>query len=154
MFIDESGYATEPETLIPVAGILTTKAHKGHFCGQLVLAGDPKQLGPRIHSNFVKFCGLGMSMLERLMTTCNLYARDPETGKYDTKYVTKLIKNYRSHPEILKVPNELFYDGDLVAAGNEHIGLFSGWDHLKKTDFPLLFHHVEGQDRKDKDSPR
>ncbi|CAH0546603.1 unnamed protein product [Brassicogethes aeneus] len=153
VFIDESGYATETETLIPVAGFLSSVRRRSKITGQLVLAGDPKQLGPRIHSNFVKFCGLGISMLERLMTTCNLYARADYKGTYNSKYVTKLIRNYRSHPEILKVSNELFYDGDLIAMGNEYIEVFSKWNNLGKRDFPLLFHDVEGEDKKDKDSP-
>lgn len=64
VFIDESGYACECDALIPVAGILShkpkDKRHLGHIDGQLVLAGDPKQLGPIIQSPIAKYFGLGI----------------------------------------------------------------------------------------------
>ena len=47
-----------------------------------------------------------MSLLERLMTKVPSYGRLPAhgdaAGKYDTSLLTKLLKNYRSHPAILK----------------------------------------------------
>lgn len=56
------------------------------------------------------FCqhGLGMSLLERMMTEVPFYNRipqddDDELGEYNPKLLTKLLKNYRSHPAILKV---------------------------------------------------
>ena len=60
VFIDESGQATEPETVIAMAGLINTK-------GQVVMAGDPKQLGPVIRSNMGVKHGLTISLLERLM---------------------------------------------------------------------------------------
>ena len=65
IFVDESGHAVEPECLIPLAGMLTPGK------GQVVLAGDPKQLGPIVRSTVAKKSGLSMSLLERLMN------RDP-----------------------------------------------------------------------------
>lgn len=59
VFIDESGNATETETLIPIAGLLTSATQTGEFSGQIVLAGDPKQLGPIIHSPLAKQYGFG-----------------------------------------------------------------------------------------------
>ena len=47
VFIDESGQAIEPEALVPLAGIFSTETKNG---GQVVLAGDPKQLGPVLRS--------------------------------------------------------------------------------------------------------
>lgn len=44
MFIDEAAQALEPEAVIAIGGILQTG-------GQLVLAGDPKQLGPSVNYN-------------------------------------------------------------------------------------------------------
>jgi len=44
LFIDEAGFATEPETVIPLALLDPRK-------GQLVLAGDPEQLGPILRSS-------------------------------------------------------------------------------------------------------
>ena len=44
IFIDEAGHATEPETVIPLSGLI------GDQVTQVVLAGDPKQLGPVIRS--------------------------------------------------------------------------------------------------------
>lgn len=61
VFIDESGHATESETLLPVAGILTSVKNLGTLSGQLVLAGDPQQLGPITQSMIAKKHGFGKS---------------------------------------------------------------------------------------------
>lgn len=49
IFIDEAGQATEPQTLIPLT--LTSIANETDstkFQAQIVLAGDPYQLGPSV----------------------------------------------------------------------------------------------------------
>ncbi|KAI5643204.1 AAA domain-containing protein [Phthorimaea operculella] len=96
LFIDEAAQALEPAALVPISGLLAPT-------GQLVLAGDPKQLGPVCISREAANKGLGISLLERLYTTY--------TGMYDNdpKYITTLVQNYRSDADILKIPNELFY---------------------------------------------
>nr|CAD7408107.1 unnamed protein product [Timema cristinae] len=109
----EGGHAMEPEVLVPIAGILTTEGHRGTFTGQLVIAGDPKQLGPIIRSTVANKLGLGRSYLERLMDEVDLYSRDEETDTYDTAVITKLIKNFRSHKDILNISNSLFYHKEL-----------------------------------------
>ena len=58
VFIDECGHATEPETLIALAGILESDIHKLDG-GQVVFAGDPKQLGPVLRSPVTIKHGLG-----------------------------------------------------------------------------------------------
>lgn len=52
--------------------------------------------------------------MERLFEK-RLYKRDPLTDQYNQKYITQLVKNYRSHPAILAIPNLLFYDNKLEA---------------------------------------
>ena len=47
IFFDEAGEGMEPECLVPIVGLLGTKEDNA---GQLVLAGDPKQLGPVLRS--------------------------------------------------------------------------------------------------------
>ena len=47
VFLDECGQAVEPEALIPLAGLINPR---NKFGGQIVLAGDPKQLGPVLQS--------------------------------------------------------------------------------------------------------
>jgi superfamily I DNA and/or RNA helicase len=59
LFIDESGQAVEPEALIPIAGLFSSEKEKGKLLGQLVLAGDPKQLGPVLRSPVAINFGLG-----------------------------------------------------------------------------------------------
>uniref|UniRef100_A0A672R6G6 RNA helicase n=1 Tax=Sinocyclocheilus grahami TaxID=75366 RepID=A0A672R6G6_SINGR len=126
IFVDEAGHAVEPEAIISVAGLLNAET------GQLVLAGDPKQLGPILRSPFAIRYGLGLSLLERLMTQNELYQKG--TTGYDNRYVTKLLRNYRSHPSILKIPNEMFYDGELVACADEMIShQYCMWEHLPKS---------------------
>ncbi|XP_041952750.1 putative helicase mov-10-B.1 isoform X2 [Alosa sapidissima] len=147
IFIDEAGHAPEPEVMIPVAGLLDPKS------GQLVLAGDPKQLGPILRSPIAKKHGLELSLLERLMKHNPLYQKD-ETGHYNSRYVTKLLLNYRSHKSILKIPNDLFYDGELVASADEmSTHMYCTWEHLPKQNFPLIFHGVIGKDEMEANSP-
>lgn len=54
--------------------------------------------------------------MERLMVQCPIYHKDPATKDYNDKVITKLLKNYRSHPVLLEVPNELFYDKKLIVS--------------------------------------
>jgi helicase MOV-10 len=107
--VDECGHAMEPTALVPIAGLLGPK----HKPSQIVLSGDPLQLGPVVRSPVAQHFHLGISLLGRLMDTVDLYKRD-SSGNYNPKVLTKLVANYRSHAEILKVPNELFYDGELT----------------------------------------
>ncbi|KAF4109902.1 putative helicase mov-10-B.2 [Onychostoma macrolepis] len=146
IFVDEAGHAIESETIICVAGLLNAET------GQLVLAGDPKQLGPVLRSPLAINHGLDVSLLERLMTQNDLYKKDDM--EFDKCYVTKLLLNYRSHPSILKVPNELFYDGELVACANEiSSNQYCTWEHLPKRGFPVIFHGVPGKDERESNSP-
>ncbi|KAM5180413.1 helicase MOV-10 [Mantella aurantiaca] len=147
VFIDESGHAVEPECVTAVAGILDVM--KG---GQLVLAGDPKQLGPVLRSPLAIEHGLGMSLLERLMTQNPLYGK--ASGAYNSEFVTKLLLNYRSHPDILTIPNELFYDNELQNRGDEMVThSYCNWEKLPKKGFPIIFHGVLGKDEREGNSP-
>ncbi len=81
----------------------------------MVLAGDPRQLGPLIRNSTAKKKNLHISMLERLMRDGPCYQRRPgQSDPYDPTHIVKLVNNYRSHRELLVVPNELFYDNELV----------------------------------------
>ncbi|KAM6320942.1 RNA helicase Mov10l1 [Aegotheles albertisi] len=70
MILDEAGQASEPESLIPV-GLISESS------GQIVLVGDPKQLGPVIKSEIAQIFGLNVSLLERL-TSREMYLRDED----------------------------------------------------------------------------
>lgn len=148
IFIDEAGQAVEPECVIGIAGLLHPQE------GQLVLAGDPEQLGPILRSPLALRHQLGLSLLERLMRGNPLYHKSSDTHLYNTTFVTKLLRNYRSHPAILKVPNELFYDNELqVFANRMDREAFCKWEHLPKQGFPVVFHGVMGKDEREANSP-
>lgn len=74
-------------------------------------------------------------MLERLMSL-PLYSKRPGTNRYDSNVLTKLVLNYRSHPAILEVSNNLFYDGELKVNFNlyffYYLPFYSG-EKKKKT---------------------
>ena len=84
--------------------------------GQVILAGDPLQLGPVIKSRLASQMGLDESFLSRLLQR-PLYQRDLQgflhTGGYNPRLVTRLALNYRSVPEILSLPSSLFYNSSL-----------------------------------------
>ncbi|XP_040346432.1 RNA helicase Mov10l1 isoform X3 [Herpailurus yagouaroundi] len=150
VFVDEAGQASEPECLIPLG--LVSDAN-----GQIVLAGDPMQLGPVIKSRLAMAYGLNVSMLERLMSR-PVYMRDEDAfgacGAYNPLLVTKLVNNYRSHPALLALPSRLFYHRELeVCADPKVVTSLLGWEKLPKKGFPLIFHGVRGSEAREGRSP-
>lgn len=101
----------------------------------VVLAGDPKQLGPIIHSGVAKEAGLGLSLLERL-TSMPPYATvvngDGSTSSSSgSGLIVKLVRNYRSHHKLLQLPSQLFYQGELQACASSDItDTLLHWDQL------------------------
>ncbi|XP_022081467.1 putative helicase MOV-10 isoform X2 [Acanthaster planci] len=151
VFIDEAGHAVEPEAIISLANLLNPNNPRG---GQVVLAGDPKQLGPILRSPLAIEHGLGLSLLERLMTESSPYQRQEEEPRYDSRVLTKLLRNYRSHPAILKLPNQMFYENELEVHADEMVrNSLCSWSKLPQKDFPILFHGVEGKDEREGQSP-
>jgi hypothetical protein len=143
--IDEAGQAMEPEAIACVAGLLAPD-------GQMVLSGDPKQLGPVIHHGLAKTFGLATSYLERLMSR-EVYAR-AAGGGYNPHVLTKLVRNFRSHEELLHLPNELFYEGELEAYADPTLrNCCLQWDGLPNPRVPMLFHGIEGKDDREGNSP-
>ncbi|XP_015114635.1 probable RNA helicase armi [Diachasma alloeum] len=156
ILVDEAGQATEPEILVPLTLI---EAHQG----QIILAGDPMQLGPVVNSRFASSFGLGESFLVRLLQQFP-YQRDPEgfARGYDPRLVTKLVINYRSLPEILQLPNSLFYDSELEASlsavDSEEAQLLETLreelpERTPRKPPAIVFHGVNGEDKQDPDSP-
>lgn len=92
-------------------------------------------------------------MLERMMNDLMVYKKN-EDGQYNPSVLTKLLKNYRSHPAILKLPNERFYDGELEPCGNAEVNIAVGWEYLPNPKFPIIFHSVIGEDQREENSPR
>ncbi|XP_054837044.1 helicase MOV-10 isoform X2 [Eublepharis macularius] len=153
VFIDESGHAVEPESLVAIAGLLAMMDPKTNAKGgQLVLAGDPQQLGPILRSPLAIEHGLELSLLERLMHHNSLYKK--KDGSYNPCFVTKLLRNYRSHAAILKFPNEKFYEGELQVHADPVItDSYCSWSGLVKQGFPIIFHGVCGEDQREEKSP-
>ena len=71
IFIDEAGQATEPESFLSIKLLADNRTN-------VILSGDPKQLGPVIQSSIAKELGLEKSYLERLMDR-DVY--DSKTGR-------------------------------------------------------------------------
>ena len=60
IFVDEAGQGSEPEVMVPIKTMANAKTN-------IILSGDPKQLGPIIRSPVARELGLGKSYLERMM---------------------------------------------------------------------------------------
>ena len=138
--IDEAGQATEAEILVPL--LFLDGKSVGGTC--VTLAGDHKQLGPVLRSMPSKMLGFGISLLERLMQSCSSSS-------------VQLLDSYRAHPSIMAVYNELTYNNTLRAKANpEQYSILKGTGVFgpSSEDFhPLVFHHVEGKETRDADSP-
>ena len=115
--IDEAGHASEPECIIPIAGLVRYQKSRYFLINiyskksQIILAGDFEQLSCVIRSPIAKK-ELETSFLQRLVTSSPLYQRNEkykEYGLYNPLYITKLINCYRSHPKIIELPSRLEY---------------------------------------------
>lgn len=72
VFIDEVGQALEPEAMIPIKTMAGPQTN-------IVLSGDPKQLGPIVRSPIAHRLGLQYSYLDRLIAL-DLYAHELGRG--------------------------------------------------------------------------
>ncbi|GIL67707.1 hypothetical protein Vafri_21028 [Volvox africanus] len=161
ILVDEAGHAEEPLLMCALAGLTGAKCDV-----RVVMAGDPKQLGPIILSAFAKrYGGLDVSLMEYLMDASDgPYVRQidnpqqpssaPVLGSYPSAYITKLLQNYRSHPDILRVSNAAFYDNELIPAANADIvnGMLQ-WEELPNPRVPMMMHHIVGKDVQEANSP-
>ncbi|XP_066852574.1 5'-3' DNA helicase ZGRF1 isoform X3 [Anser cygnoides] len=97
VMLDECSQMTEPASLLPIARFQ---------CEKLVLVGDPKQLAPTIQgSESVHEKGLEQTLFDRL---CLMGHK-----------TIPLRTQYRCHPAISAIANELFYEGNLIDGVSE-----------------------------------
>ncbi|NXI37089.1 ZGRF1 protein, partial [Galbula dea] len=125
VMLDECSQMTEPASLLPIARFQ---------CEKLVLVGDPKQLPPTIQgSESVHEKGLEQTLFDRLC----LMGHAP----------VLLRTQYRCHPAISAVANELFYGGNLVDGVSERErSPLLGW-------LPTLcFYNVNGLEQIERDN--
>ncbi|KAJ7153558.1 P-loop containing nucleoside triphosphate hydrolase protein [Mycena crocata] len=151
LLIDEAAQAAEPELLIPISVVLPgtqgdlSSPSNGLSFGsirpsvtpQLILCGDPNQLGPIVTSDAARDAELDVSLLQRLFDR-PVYAerRSEHSAPSCFRPYTNLVKNYRSHPAILMPPSAIFYDDSLVPCAVNGTVVWSG---LPNPQLPLLF---------------
>lgn len=140
IFIDEAGQATEPEAFVSIKMLADSATN-------VILSGDPKQLGSVIRSGIARALGLETSYLERLMRREAYKEANGVTG-------VKLVKNFRSHGAILKFPNDRFYGGDLQPCAKPiTTDVYLASSILPNPKFPVVFHSVSGKDDREASSP-
>eukprot|EP01033_Poteriospumella_lacustris_P016133 gene16133-11537_t len=153
VIIDECGHCMEPEAL-------SSFIHLASAATRLIVAGDPEQLGPVIQSSVATHAGLAMSLLERYTSMVPLYRRHHEDGQYtetlgyNPAYIVKLVRCYRCHPEIIRVPNRRFYLDQLIPSAPVDVShSLLHWPQLPNPTFPLLFHRCNGENLQEAHSP-
>uniref|UniRef100_A0A183BM31 RNA helicase n=1 Tax=Globodera pallida TaxID=36090 RepID=A0A183BM31_GLOPA len=138
IIVDDAGQASELDTLVPIVGLL------GRMGTKVVLAGDPRQLGPVEMIEYFKKNGISSSLIERYEANPN-YRNDP-------RIITVLRANYRSHPSIIAVPSRCFYNNELhVPADAQRRDALATWKALPKQGFPVFWHHVNAPEEKEMD---
>uniref|UniRef100_A0A8C0TSX2 5'-3' DNA helicase ZGRF1 n=2 Tax=Canis lupus familiaris TaxID=9615 RepID=A0A8C0TSX2_CANLF len=123
--LDECSQITEPASLLPIARF---------ECEKLILVGDPKQLSPTIQgSDAAHENGLEQTLFDRLC----LMGHKP----------VLLRTQYRCHPAISAISNDLFYEGNLVDGISEtERGPLLEW-------LPTLcFYNIKGPEQIERDN--
>ncbi|KAH9988790.1 P-loop containing nucleoside triphosphate hydrolase protein, partial [Russula compacta] len=141
--IDEASQAEEPLVMIPIAAFSNAYTN-------IILAGDPNQLGPHIRSPTAAKAGLWKSYLQRLMLIRQVYGLDTQVGKT----IVALLRNRRSHGAILAWSNRYLYEDTMRDYGIAHTTYHlvdSGV--LPKKGFPIVFHGVKANEQRTKWSP-
>ena len=68
--------------------------------------------------------------------------------------IVKLNQNFRSHPAILKFPNDQFYKGELECNADPALtDSMLRASCIVKAGFPVIFHSVAGKDTREARSP-
>ncbi|XP_015127180.1 helicase SEN1 [Diachasma alloeum] len=119
--VDEAAQATELGTLIPLMLGVST----------LILVGDPKQLPPTVLSEEAKVRGFDESLFYRAKKNFEIQKGNP---------ILMLDTQYRMVEEIVKWPNNFFYQGALRTG--------STVPPLPFTNYKLI-HHFSHQDQND-----
>ncbi|TFK41414.1 P-loop containing nucleoside triphosphate hydrolase protein [Crucibulum laeve] len=146
IFIDEAGQGKEPEVLIPIKSIADANTN-------IILAGDNQQLGPVVHSPFASTLGLKTSYLARIMDR-DIYSLDSRSPGGRGINIVKLVKNFRSHPDILEFSNSQFYGSELECCGDPAMThSLENYEELPKKRFPIIFHSINGKDQRESSSP-
>ncbi|QRV83270.1 RNA helicase [Ceratobasidium sp. AG-Ba] len=144
VFVDEAGHATEPEVMVAVLQNASPKTN-------LVVCGDPMQLGPIVQSKVCAKLGLGLSFLERLI---HLPIYNAEHQSESDIRMVKLLQNYRSHPAILRFSNIAFYKGQLEShADPVLVHSLDRFSELPQEGFPVIFHSICGHNMREAKSP-
>jgi len=141
VLIDEAGQALELEAYAALA--------LGASDARVLLAGDPKQLGPVCRAaqqgpddDLVDI--FRCSLLERLGE------QHPRWRSADSPWAVRLHCNYRSHPAILELLSAIRYEGTLVARADPAlVNKFDLLDVLPNKGFPIVFVGVRGQQQMD-----
>ena len=69
-------------------------------------------------------------------------------------YSIKLLRNYRSHPTILSLPNRMFYKSELQPFADPLVtNRLLPWELLPNHKAPVLFMHTVGKDMRTGESP-
>uniref|UniRef100_A0A7E4VEQ3 RNA helicase n=1 Tax=Panagrellus redivivus TaxID=6233 RepID=A0A7E4VEQ3_PANRE len=133
IIIDEAGQATEPETLVPL--VLLSGSNT-----RIIMAGDPKQLGPVIVNNILSEAAYKFdeSLLMRLS--------EKKEYKEDPRLMIQLTDNHRSHEVIVTAASEIIYDGTLVHTCPDGHDSFMKHSVLDSSYWPLRFHAVFGEE--------
>ena len=161
IFMDEASQAMEPEALVPLALAGDSTA--------VVLAGDHQQLGASARCPLA--AELELSLMERLMSLPG-YQKQLQAQRSGhappTACAVKLLNNYRSHSDILEIPSQLFYDGELRACANPlETDSLCEWEELADAEYmdeleadevaaeacPVMFFGVQGIEMHEADSP-
>ncbi|XP_029774198.1 protein ZGRF1 isoform X2 [Suricata suricatta] len=123
--LDECSQITEPASLLPIARF---------ECEKLILVGDPKQLPPTIQgSDAAHENGLEQTLFDRLC----LMGHKP----------VLLRTQYRCHPAISAISNDLFYEGNLMNGISE-----TERSPLLEWLPTLCFYNVQGLEQIERDN--
>lgn len=92
--------------------------------------------------------------MARLMNR-DTYKRDPFSKTYCDRMLTQLVRNFRSHPYIINISNELFYNNELMAYAPKEIwNRCLGWSMLPVKNVPIVFDVTVGIAKKEGNSTR
>jgi len=144
VFLEEAANALLPVALLPLTLACQSTV--------IVLVGDEKQVSPRVSSQSARHHGLE----ESLLTWFGRLRDDSVTRETKQAAVLKveLVENFRSHPLLLSLPSELFYENRLVSKAEGYpSNCLQDWKRLPKKGSPLLVVGVEGHEEQVPHSP-